>query len=87
MNKERLLRAIDAKRSLDFFASMVRFKSCSGTRGESEFRPARRSGQAPQASLLIDRSAAWDRQAGQLIWIMAYDHRGQDAYLPKCAYF
>jgi hypothetical protein len=87
MDKERLLRPIDAKRSLDFLASMVRCKSCSGTPGESEFRPSRRSGQAPQASLFIDRSAAWHRQAEQLIWIMAYDLRGQDAYLPKCVYF
>jgi acetylornithine deacetylase len=36
MDKAKLLRAVDAKRSLDFLAAMVRHKSYSGTPGESE---------------------------------------------------
>jgi len=36
MDKGRLLKSVDAKRALDFLASMVRFKSYSGTPGESE---------------------------------------------------
>ncbi|HLI12093.1 MAG TPA: M20/M25/M40 family metallo-hydrolase [Alphaproteobacteria bacterium] len=36
MDRSRLLQSVDAKRSLDFLAAMVRFKSYSGTSGESE---------------------------------------------------
>src|SRR5690242_2853500 len=36
MDKERLLAAVDARRSLDFLAAMVRYKSYSGTPGESD---------------------------------------------------
>ncbi len=36
MDKSRLLQSVDAKRSLDFLAAMVRHKSYSGTSGESE---------------------------------------------------
>ena len=36
MDRARLLSQIDRKRSLDFLASMIRYKSYSGTPGESE---------------------------------------------------
>jgi acetylornithine deacetylase len=36
MDRVRLIQSIDAKRSLDFLAAMVRYKSYSGTSGESE---------------------------------------------------
>ncbi|HZS84949.1 MAG TPA: M20/M25/M40 family metallo-hydrolase [Stellaceae bacterium] len=36
MHSQRLLQSLDAKRSLDFLAQMIRFKSYSGTSGESE---------------------------------------------------